>query len=38
VRQLQRVRYGSLTLRGLPVGAWRDLRPEEVAALRKSSK
>jgi len=38
VRQLQRVRYGSLSLRGLPLGAWRDLRPEEVAALRKSSK
>ncbi len=38
VRQLQRVRYGSLSLHGLPLGAWRDLRPEEVAALRKSSK
>lgn len=37
VRTLQRVRYGSLTLRGLPIGAWRDLRPEEVAALRAST-
>jgi len=38
VRSLQRVRYGSLSLRGLPLGAWRDLRPEEVAALRASAK
>lgn len=36
VRTLQRVRYGSLTLRGLPVGAWRDLTTEEVEALRDS--
>ena len=34
VRTLQRVSLGSLTLRGLPVGAWRDLTPSEVAALR----
>ena len=36
VRTLQRVRYGSLTLRGLPVGAWRDLTTEEVGKLRES--
>ena len=34
VRTLQRVRMGPLTLRGLPTGHWRDLAPEEVAALR----
>jgi 16S rRNA U516 pseudouridylate synthase RsuA-like enzyme len=34
VRTLQRVSLGPLTLRGLPVGAWRDLTPSEVAALR----
>jgi 23S rRNA pseudouridine2605 synthase len=34
VRTLQRVSMGPLTLRGLPVGAWRDLTPSEVAALR----
>lgn len=34
VRTLQRVRMGSLTLRGLPVGAWRDLTPAEVETLR----
>lgn len=38
VRSLQRVRYGSLTLRGLPVGAWRDLSPAEVEALRESTR
>ena len=36
VRTLQRVRYGSLTLRGLPVGAWRDLTTDEVEKLRES--
>jgi len=36
VRSLQRVRYGSLTLRGLPVGAWRDLTTDEVEKLRES--
>jgi 23S rRNA pseudouridine2605 synthase len=36
VRTLQRIRYGSLTLRGLPVGAWRDLTTDEVEALRES--
>ncbi len=34
VRTLQRVSLGPLSLRGLPVGAWRDLTPSEVAALR----
>jgi 23S rRNA pseudouridine2605 synthase len=38
VRSLQRVRYGPLTLRGLPVGAWRDLSPAEVEALRASTR
>lgn len=38
VRSLQRVRYGSLTLRGLPLGAWRDLSPAEVEALRASTR
>ena len=34
VRTLQRVAMGPLSLRGLPVGAWRDLTPAEIAALR----
>ena len=34
VRTLQRVALGPLSLRGLPVGAWRDLTPGEIAALR----
>ncbi len=34
VRSLQRVAMGPLSLRGLPVGAWRDLTPIEIAALR----
>ena len=34
VRTLQRVALGPLSLRGLPVGAWRDLTPAEIAALR----
>jgi 23S rRNA pseudouridine2605 synthase len=34
VRTLQRVSLGPLSLRGLPVGAWRDLTPAEIAALR----
>jgi 23S rRNA pseudouridine2605 synthase len=38
VRTLQRVRYGSLTLRGLPVGCWRDLSPNEVEALRAATR
>ncbi|MGE0815430.1 MAG: pseudouridine synthase [Vicinamibacterales bacterium] len=38
VRTLQRVRYGPLTLRGLPRGAWRDLTPAEVEALRAATR
>lgn len=34
VRTLQRVRMGPLSLRGLPVGHWRDLTAAEVVALR----
>jgi 23S rRNA pseudouridine2605 synthase len=34
VQQLIRVREGTLHLGTLPVGAWRDLHPDEVAALR----
>ena len=34
VRKLKRVSIGSLTLRGLPVGAARRLSPKELAALR----
>lgn len=36
VRTLQRVRMGPLSLRGLAVGAWRDLTAAEVAALRRA--
>ncbi|MGD9906170.1 MAG: pseudouridine synthase [Vicinamibacterales bacterium] len=35
VRTLQRVRMGPLSLRGLPVGAWRDLTASEIGALRR---
>lgn len=34
VRTLQRSRYGPLTLEGLEPGAWRELEPFEVEALR----
>jgi len=34
VRTLQRVQMGPLTLRGLPVGRWRDLTTAELDALR----
>lgn len=33
VSSLRRTRVGPLTVTGLPVGAWRDLRPGEVATL-----
>jgi len=36
VRALQRVRMGPLSLRGLAVGAWRDLTAAELAALRRA--
>jgi 23S rRNA pseudouridine2605 synthase len=34
VRRLQRSRYGPLTVEGLEPGEWRELTPEELAALR----
>jgi len=34
VEKLARVRFGPLALGELPLGAWRDLRPGELAALR----
>ncbi len=36
VTRLQRVRLGPLTLGSLQPGEWRELRPEEVAALRRA--
>ena len=36
VRQLTRVRIGGLTLRGLGVGHFRPLTPQEIASLRRS--
>ena len=35
VLKLERTRIGSLTLEGLEVGKWRELKPAEVAALRR---
>lgn len=35
VTRLKRIREGSLTLGDLPLGKWRALTPEELAALRK---
>ena len=37
VRRLHRSRYGPLTVDGLAPGAWRELRAEEVAALRRAA-
>jgi 23S rRNA pseudouridine2605 synthase len=37
VRRLHRSRYGPLSLEGLEPGAWRELEPIEVEALRTSS-
>ena len=37
VRRLHRSRYAELTLDGLAAGDWRELRPDEVAALRRRS-
>ncbi len=34
VRRLHRSRYGPLSLEGLEPGEWRELGPDEVAALR----
>jgi 23S rRNA pseudouridine2605 synthase len=36
VRKLHRSRYASLTVEGLDPGAWRELDPGEVAALRQA--
>jgi pseudouridine synthase len=36
VRSLERVRYGPLSLRGLPRGRWRDLTASEIDALKAS--
>jgi 23S rRNA pseudouridine2605 synthase len=36
VQRLKRTRIGPIGDRKLPVGAWRDLTPQEVAALRKA--
>jgi 23S rRNA pseudouridine2605 synthase len=36
VRALHRIRYGPLTLDGLRMGEWRELRPDEVEALRRT--
>ncbi|MBN2201090.1 rRNA pseudouridine synthase [bacterium] len=33
VRRLARVNFGGLTVRGLAVGEWRDLKPEEIRML-----
>ena len=35
VLKLVRTRIGPLTLNGLEVGKWRELKPAEVAALRR---
>ena len=37
VLKLVRTRIGPLTLTGLEIGKWRDLRPNEVSALRQTS-
>ncbi len=34
VRRLVRERLGPIELGGLPAGEWRELRPDEVEALR----
>jgi pseudouridine synthase len=38
VASLNRIRIGNLHLRDLPVGAWRQLRKEEIEELRRGSK
>ncbi len=38
VRSLKRTAIGSITSRGVGVGAWRDLNPKEVDRLRKCGK
>jgi 16S rRNA U516 pseudouridylate synthase RsuA-like enzyme len=36
VQRLKRTRIGPISDRKLPVGAWRDLTRQEVAALRRA--
>ncbi len=36
VERLRRIRFGPISLRGVPVGSWRYLREKEVDALKKS--
>jgi len=38
VLKLARIRIGPLTLENLEVGKWRELKPSEVAALKKCGK
>jgi 23S rRNA pseudouridine2605 synthase len=37
VRRLSRVNFGGLTTRGLAVGEWRDLKPEEIRMLYRAT-
>jgi 23S rRNA pseudouridine2605 synthase len=37
VKRLRRTRYGQLTVDGLAAGEWRELTPDELAALERSS-
>lgn len=37
VDKLERIKYGTLELKGLPTGQWRNLSPEEVQSLLKPS-
>ncbi len=36
VERLRRIKFGPISLRGVPVGSWRPLREDEVARLRKA--
>lgn len=38
VDKLERVKYGTLELKGLPTGQWRNLTPEEIQSLLKNVK
>lgn len=37
VKKLERVAFGPVVLKGLPVGAWRELTKSEIDALRKAA-
>ena len=37
VRRLHRSRYAELDLAGVELGEWRELTPDEVAGLRRTS-